>query len=70
MGQLNLNLTSINNAKTWQPSTTINDFVKEQGLRLKAYVCVGGVLSNGYGHTKNVKEGQKITIEEAEHNCI
>jgi len=67
MGQLNLNLTSINNAKTWQPSTTINDFVKEQeGLRLKAYVCVGGVLSIGYGHTKNVKEGQKITIEEAE----
>ncbi len=67
MEQLTLNLTSINNSKTWQPSTTINDFVKQQeGLKLETYTCTGGVLTIGYGHTKNVKEGQKITIEEAE----
>ena len=66
MGQLNLNLTS-NNAKNWQPSKLINDFVKQQeGLKLETYTCASGVLTIGYGHTKNVKEGQKITIEEAE----
>lgn len=67
MGQLNLNLTSINNAKNWQPSQLINEFVKEQeGLKLKTYTCKGGVLTIGYGHTKNVKEGQQITEEQAE----
>jgi len=65
MGQLNLNLKE--NATKWQPSKLINEFVKQQeGLKLKTYTCKGGVLTIGYGHTKNVKEGQKITIEEAE----
>lgn len=65
MKQLNLNLKE--NATQWQPSQLINDFVKQQeGLKLETYTCQGGVLTIGYGHTKNVKEGQKITIEEAE----
>lgn len=39
---------------------------KYEGCRLSAYRCPAGVLTIGYGHTKNVKEGQKITKEEAE----
>ena len=27
-----------------------------EGLSTKAYVCPAGVLSIGYGHTKNVKK--------------
>ena len=65
MTQQKLNLKE--NATQWQPSQLINDFVKQQeGLKLKTYTCTGGVLTIGYGHTKNVKKGQKITIEQAE----
>lgn len=32
----------------------------------KAYTCPAGVLTIGYGHTKNVQPGQVITEEEAE----
>lgn len=35
-------------------------------LRLKAYRCPAGVLTIGYGHTRNVKPGQQWTREEAE----
>ena len=31
-----------------------------EGLRLEAYVCAGGKLTIGSGHTKGVKKGQKI----------
>lgn len=31
-----------------------------EGLRLEAYRCPGGKWTIGYGHTKGVKEGQKI----------
>ena len=41
----------------------IKDF---EGLRLNAYRCSAGVLTIGYGHTGGVKEGDKITREEAE----
>lgn len=65
MTQQKLNLKE--NATQWQPSQLINDFVKQQeGLKLETYTCTGGVLTIGYGHTKNVKEGQKITIEQAD----
>ena len=65
MTQQKLNLKE--NGTKWQPSQLINEFVKQQeGLKLKTYSCTGGVLTIGYGHTKNVKEGQKITIEQAE----
>lgn len=37
-----------------------------EGLRLEAYVCPGGELSIGYGHTgKDVIPGMKITKEQA-----
>lgn len=37
-----------------------------EGLKLQAYLCPGGVLTIGYGHTGDVKPLQQITIEEAE----
>lgn len=37
-----------------------------EGLRLEAYRCPAGVLTIGYGHTGDVKEGQRITKHQAE----
>lgn len=37
-----------------------------EGCRLTAYRCPAGVLTIGYGHTKDVKEGQRISQAEAE----
>jgi lysozyme len=34
-------------------------------LRTTAYKCPAGVYTIGYGHTKGVKKGQKITKEQA-----
>jgi lysozyme len=45
----------------------IKDF---EGLRLDAYRCPAGVPTIGYGHTKGVKMGQKITNEQAEDFLI
>lgn len=36
-----------------------------EGLRLEAYRDIVGVLTIGYGHTRGVKEGDKITKEQA-----
>jgi lysozyme len=39
---------------------------KYEGLQLAAYVCPGGKLTIGYGHTgPDVTEGKKIDAEEA-----
>lgn len=41
--------------------------IKEfEGLRLKAYLCPGGVWTIGYGHTADVKPGMVITEAQAE----
>ncbi len=37
-----------------------------EGCRLRAYKCPAGVLTIGYGHTRGVKQGDKITQEQAE----
>ena len=43
------------------------DLIKSfEGLRLEAYVCPAGVWTIGYGHTKGVKKGMKITKEKAD----
>lgn len=43
------------------------NLIKEfEGLRLTAYRCAAGVWTIGYGHTSRVKEGDKITHEQAE----
>lgn len=42
------------------------DLIKHfEGLRLTAYKCPAGVYTIGYGHTRGVKRGMKITEEEA-----
>lgn len=43
------------------------DLIKSfEGFRSEAYICPGGVLTIGYGHTKNVKDGDTITKAAAE----
>lgn len=37
-----------------------------EGCKLEAYLDLGGVLTIGYGHTKDVKLGDKITQEQAD----
>lgn len=37
-----------------------------EGLYLESYLCPAKVWTIGYGHTKGVVKGQKITEEEAE----
>lgn len=36
-----------------------------EGFSAEAYQCPGGVWTIGYGHTKGVKKGQRITEEDA-----
>ena len=41
--------------------------IKEfEGLRLRAYLCPGGVWTIGYGHTAGVKPGMVISEAQAE----
>lgn len=43
------------------------DIIKRyEGCRLEAYKCPAGVWTIGYGHTKGVKRGMKITAAKAE----
>ena len=43
------------------------DIIKKyEGLRLEAYRCPAGVLTIGYGHTKGVTEGMKISSKQAD----
>jgi len=45
----------------------IDLIARHEGLRLQAYRCPAGVLTIGYGHTGNVKEGQVITEDYARY---
>ena len=45
----------------------IEQLKRHEGLRLQAYFCPASVLTIGYGHTAGVKEGQTITLEDAEY---
>jgi lysozyme len=48
-------------------SETLISKIKEfEGLRLDSYQDYTGVWTIGYGHTKGVKEGQTITVAQAE----
>lgn len=43
------------------------DLIKEfEGCRTEAYLCPAGVWTIGYGHTAGVKQGDKISAEQAE----
>lgn len=46
--------------------TGLNLIKSFEGCRLTAYKCPAGVWTIGYGHTGNVKSGQKITQAKAE----
>ena len=37
-----------------------------EGLKLEAYLCTAGIPTIGYGHTRGVKLGQKISAAQAE----
>ena len=39
----------------------INLIKQFEGVRLTAYKCPAGVYTIGYGHTRGVKRGMKIT---------
>jgi lysozyme len=39
---------------------------KFEGCELEAYQCAAGVWTIGYGHTKDVQEGDKWTEEKAD----
>jgi lysozyme len=43
---------------------------KFEGCELEAYKCAAGVWTIGYGHTKDVKEGNSITKEQAESMLV
>ena len=46
-------------------SDKVITFIKSfEGVRLKAYKDVKGVLTIGIGHTKDVKAGQTCTVAE------
>lgn len=48
-------------------SDSIRDYIKQfEELRLESYLCPSNVWTIGYGHTKGVKPGMKITADEAE----
>lgn len=48
-------------------STTGLNLIKSfEGCRLTAYKCPAGIWTIGYGHTGNVKSGQKITQAKAD----
>ena len=47
-------------------SNGIDLIKKYEGCRLTAYKCPAGVYTIGYGHTKGVKKGVKITQIQAE----
>mgnify|MGYP004442585895 FL=1 len=43
------------------------DLIKKyEGCKLSAYKCPAGVWTIGYGHTGGVRQGQVITMEQAE----
>ena len=44
----------------------LNLIKKYEGLRLEAYKCPSGVFTIGYGQTRGVKTGMRITKEQAE----
>lgn len=46
-------------------NTLVQAICNFEGLRTTAYKCPAGVYTIGYGHTKGVKKGQKITKEQA-----
>lgn len=50
-----------------KPSQQCIDLIKQyEGFRAKPYICSGGKLTIGYGHTATVTNDMEITKEEAD----
>ena len=76
------NSTPVNIAKNQLTAKQIacNIIKKLEGCKLKAYTCSAGVWTIGYGHTVGVKDGMKITQNQADkfleddldifYNCV
>ncbi len=57
--------------KLMKTSNNGKNIIKEfEGLRLDAYKCPAGVPTIGWGHTKGVKMGQHITVQQAEDMLV
>lgn len=50
------------------PSDKIKDFIKSfESISLEAYRCPAGIPTIGWGHTKGVQMGQRITPQQAKN---
>lgn len=57
----------LNHSISVRASDQALDLIREaEGLELEAYKCPAGVWTIGYGHTRNVHQGDSITASEAE----
>lgn len=57
--------------KLMKASNIGKNIIKEfEGLSLDAYKCPAGVPTIGWGHTKGVKMGQHITVQQAEDMLV
>lgn len=60
-------IVTCNTTTTMRISEKGINLIKEfEGYRSSAYKCTSGVWTIGWGHTKGVKEGDKITVAQAE----
>ena len=50
----------------WEPLIAASLVKELEGLRLEAYLCPAGVPTIGYGHTRGVKLGTRISAEQAD----
>lgn len=53
------------NFSQWNPTTAAPFLKEKEGLRLRAYRDIGGILTIGYGHTGGVHVGQVIDLKTA-----
>ena len=49
----------------WEPLIAASLVKEVEGLRLEAYLCPAGVPTIGYGHTRGVRLGTRISVEQA-----
>lgn len=50
----------------WEPMLAASLVKEFEGLELTAYRCPAGVLTIGYGHTKDVNPGERISSHQAD----
>ena len=50
----------------WEPLIATSLVKEFEGLRLEAYLCPAGVPTIGYGHTRGVRLGTRISAEQAD----